>query len=218
MRSSTTLNSHVLATKLGLKNTLTSALVNVSNGGDNEIISTNLNKYASIVGNQSYFGKCTVLYTALNASPYQSGMWLSWGSEGTGISSAYANFTLIFTKTEADIQLEHAINVTTVLEVEGIYNKLGGTLKQVNVSCNVFNEEEAALANNITLYYDFDGDLLTSDWTPVISPSVTDYGNGTYSISCNADTQIINDPVIISAQVYDLRNILVMTNATCTET
>ena len=54
MRSATTLNSHVLATKLGLKNTVTSALVNASNGGENGVLSTNLDKYASMVGNQSY--------------------------------------------------------------------------------------------------------------------------------------------------------------------
>jgi hypothetical protein len=218
MRSATTLNSNVLATKLGLRNTMTGALVNVSNGGDSEVISTNLNKYASIVGNQSYFGKCTVLFTAWNVSPYQSGTWISWGADGTGVSSAYANFTLVFNRPEADVQLEHAVNVTTVLEVEGTYSKLGDTLKQVTATCNIFNEGEPALANNITLYYDFDGDLLTSDWTPVTSPSVTDYGTGSYTMACTVDTEIRDDPVLLSAHAYDLRDIFVAANATCTET
>jgi hypothetical protein len=218
MRSATTLNMPVLATKLGLRNTVTSALVNVSNGGENTILATNLNEYAAIVGNQSYFGKCTVLFTALDASPYQSGVWISWGSDGTGISAAYANFTLVFTRTTADTQMEHATNVTTRLDVEGVYTKLDGTLKQVNVTCRVFNEGEAALAKNITLYYDFDGDLGTSDWIAADSPTVTDYGNGTYTISFIADTQIRNDPLLVSAQVYDLREIFVLANATCTET
>jgi hypothetical protein len=218
MRSAATLNSPVLATKLGLRNTVTSSLVNVSNGGENGILTENLNEYASIIGNQSYFGKCTVLFTALNASPYQSGIWISWGSDGTGVSSAYANFTLVFTRTTADTQMEHAINVTTGLEVEGTYIKLADTNKQVSVTCTVFNEGETALANNITLYYDFDGDLGTSDWTPVTSPSVTDYGNGTYTISCTVDTEIRDDPVLLSAHVYDLRDIFVIANDTCTET
>jgi hypothetical protein len=196
---------------------VTSALVNVSCGGDNGILSTNLNKYTSMVGNQSHFGKGTVMFTVSDSSPYQSGTWISWGPDGTGVSSAYANFTLVFTRLESEVQLEHAINVTTGFEVEGTYYKLGGTLKQVTATCSIFNEAEPALANNIALYYDFDGDLLTQDWTPVTSPSVTDYGNGTYIISCNVDTQIRNDPVIISAQVYDIRDIFVMANATCTE-
>jgi hypothetical protein len=217
MRSAATLNSPVLATKLGLRNTVTSSLVNVSNGGEDEMLSTNLNEYASIVGNQSYFGKCSVLFTALDASPYQSGMWISWGSDGTGVSSAYANFTLVFTKTESDLQLEHAINITTALNVEGTYAKLGGALKQVNVTCRIFNEGEPALANNITLYYDHDGDLGTQDWIAADSPTITDYGNGTYTISFTAETQTQDDPMLVSAHVYDQRAIFVLANATCTE-
>jgi hypothetical protein len=217
IRSATTLNSHVLATKLGLKNTVTSALVNVSDGGENGILSTNLNRYTSTVGNQSYFGKCTVLFTASDASPYESGMWISWGADGTGISGAYANFTLVFTRTEADIQLEHDANITTRLDVEGTYSKLEGTSKQVNVTCRVFNEEKSALANNITLYYDYDGDLGTQDWIAADLPSITDYGNGTYTVSFVAETQTTDDPLMVSAQVHDIRNIFVVANATCIE-
>jgi len=217
MRSATTLNSHVLSTKLGLRNTVTSSLVNVSNGGENGILSTNLNEYASIIGDQSYFGKCSVLFTALNIAPYQSGMWISWGSDGTGVSGAYANFTLVFTRTESDLQLEHPTNVTTRLDVEGTYSKLGGTDKQVNVTCRLFNEGEAALANNITLYYEHDGDPSDQDWIAAPSPSITDYGNGTYTISFTAGTQTSNDPMLVSAHVYDLRDVFVLANATCTE-
>ena len=218
LRSETSLNLPVFATKLGLKNTVTSALVNVSNGGENTILGTNLDEYASFVGNQSYFGKCTILSTVLDVSPYESGIWMSWGSDGTGVSSAYANFTLVFTETTADMELEHATNITTCLVVEGVYTKVGGTSKQVNVTCNIFNEGEAALAHSITLYYDFDGNSGTSDWTAAPSPSVTDYGNGTYTISFVAETQTENDPMIVSAQVYDLREIFVLANVTCTET
>jgi hypothetical protein len=217
MRSTVTLNSPVLAAKLGLRNTVTSSLVNVSNGGEEEILSTNLNAYASIVGNQSYFGKCSVLFTVSDASPYHSGIRISWGSDGTGVSSAYANFTLVFTKTESELQLEHAINITTALSVEGTYTKLEGAFKQVNVTCRIFNEEEHALANNITLYYDYDGDLETQDWTAADSPNITDYGNGTYTISFTAETQTQDDSMLVSAHVYDLRDIFVLANATCTE-
>lgn len=218
MRSSTTLNSHVLATKLGLRNTVTGALVNVSNGGDSEILSTNLDKYASMLGDQSYFGKCTVLFTALDDSPYQSGMWISWGSDGTGVSSAYTNFTLIFTRTEASLQLEHTINVTTRIDIEGVYSKLDGAFKKVNVTCRILNEGEPALANNISLYYEYDGELSTQEWITADSPTITDYGNSTYTISFIAETQTIDDPLLVSAQIHDLRDIFVVANATFTET
>ncbi len=216
MRSATTLNSHVLATKLGLKNTVTSSLVNVSNGGENEILTTNLNEYASIVGNQSHFGKCAALFTVLDVSPYQSGMWISWGSNGTGVSSAYANFTLVFTRTEADFQMEHSTNITTAINVEGTYSLLQGRSKHVDVTCRIFNEGEPALANNITLYYEHDGDLSVQEWIPADSPTITDYGNGTYTLSFTAETRNRSDPLLVSVHVYDLREIFVMANATCT--
>ena len=218
LRSATKLNSHVLATKLGLRNTVTSALVNVSNGGDNGTLTTNLNKYAEVIGNQTYFGKCTVLSTASNSSPYQSGIWLSWGSDGIGVSSAYANYTLMFTQLDSQIQLQHVTNITTGLEVEGTYTKLGGTSRQVNVTCRIFNEGEPALANNITAYYEYDGNPVDQNWTVGSSQSITDYGNGTYTISFIADTQTSDDPMLVSAQVHDLRDIFVVANATCNET
>ena len=217
-RSTTTLNQPVFATKLGLKNTVTSALVNVSNGGENTILATNLDTYASFVGNQSHFGKCTILSTELDASPYASGMWISWGSDGTGVSSAYANFTLAFTSTTSNVQMEHVTNVTTRINVEGVYTKLGGASKQVNVTCKIFNEENAALANNVTLYYEYDGNPVDQNWIAAPSPAVTDYGNGTYTISFTADTHTSDDPMLVSAQVYDLRELFVLANATCTET
>ena len=217
MRSATTLNSHVLATKIGLKNTVTSSLVNVSNGGENEILTTNLNEFASIVGNQSHFGKCTALFAVSNVSPYQSGMWISWGSDGTGVSGAYANFTLVFTGTQTEVQLEHAINITTALNVEGTYSLLEGKSKQVNVTCRILNEGEPALAGNITLYYELDGDLSVHEWIEATSPSITDYGNGTYIISFTAETKTRTDPMLVSAHVYDVREIFVLANATCIE-
>ena len=217
-RSATTLNDYVIATKLGLDNTVTSSLVNVTKGGANEILESNLNKYVSFVGNQSYFGKCTILFDVSDTAPYLSGLWLSWGSDGTGISSAHANYTLTVTMSESDIQLEHETNITTRFDADGTYSLLADTLKQVNVTCNILNEDLAALANNITLYYDYDGSLGTQDWTPADSPETTDYGNGTYTISFIATTHTRNDPVIVSAQVYDQRNIFVLANNTCTET
>ena len=83
--------------------------------------------------------KCTAILTALNVSPYQLGIWISWGSDETGVSSAYANFT-VFTKTESDFKLEHATNITTALNLEGTYSKLGGTNNHVNLTCRIFNE------------------------------------------------------------------------------
>lgn len=217
-RASTTLNSHVSAVKLGLQNTVTSALVNVSNGGSTMALTTNLEKFSSFLGNQTYFGKCVTLFTVLDSLPYQSGIRLSWGTDGTGISSAYMNSTLFFVESKSQLQLETVTNLTTSLLLDGTYVNLGGTEKQVNVTCNIFNENESALAENITLYFEHDGEPSNQEWIAAESPSIIDYGNGTYTVSFVAETQTIEDPVIVSAQVYDTREIFVMANVTCTET
>ncbi len=217
-RDSKTLNSHVSAVKLGLQNTVTSALVNVSNGGTNQTLTANLDKYASFLGNQSFFGKCVTLFTVFDFVPYQSGIWLSWGSEGTGVSSAYANSTLHFVGADSELQLETVTNITTSFGVEGTFVTLGGANKQVNVTCRLFNENAPALAENITLYYEHDGDPSDQNWIVANSPTVVDFGNGTYGISFVAVTQTRNDPVLVSAQVYDARGVFVLANVICTET
>ena len=74
------------------------------------------------------------------------------------------------------------------------------------------------MAKNITLFFEEDGDLSTQEWIEADSPNITDYGNGTYFLSFIAETQTRNDPVLVSAQVYDLRGIFVLANATCIET
>ncbi len=217
-RRATTMNSHVSAVKLGLQNTVTSALVNVSNGGINQTLTTNLDKYTSFLGNQSFFGKCVTLFSVLDSSPYQSGIWLSWASDGTGVSSAYANSTLHFAEADSELELETVTNITTSLNIQGTYITLGNTDKQVDIICKVFNENEPALAQNISLYYEEDGNPSDQNWIATDSPTVVDYGNGTYGISFVAVTQRRNDPVLVSAQVHDARGVFVLANVTCTET
>jgi len=217
-RDSTTLNSHISVIKLGLQNTVTSALVNVSNGGINQTLTTNLEKYTTFLGNQSFFGKCVTLFSVQNSSFYQSGIKLSWGSDGTGVSSACTNSTLSFIETDAELQLEMKTNITTTLNIEGTFVTLSELDKQINVTCRLFNENEPALAKKIILYYESDGEPSDQNWIAAESPTIVDYGNGTYTISFIATTQTMDDPVLVSAQVYDTRSVLVLANATCTET
>ncbi|WGM90054.1 MAG: hypothetical protein IAX21_02830 [Candidatus Bathyarchaeota archaeon] len=217
-RASKTLNSHVSAVKLGLQNTVTSALVNASNGGSTQALITNLERYASFVGTQLHFGKCVTLFTVLDSLTYQSGIQLSWGSDGTGVSSAYANSTLYFVDAESELQLETVTNITTSVTLEGTYITLGETEKQVNVTCRLFNENESVLAKSIAIYYEYDGEPSDQNWIAANSPTVFDYGNGTYVISFIAVTQTRNDPVLVSAQIFDHRDVFVLANVTCTET
>jgi subtilase family serine protease len=118
--------------------------------------------------------------------------------------------------TSATCYSEYAINVTSELNVNGQYTLLNGSLKQVNLTCNILNEGKPALAQNFTVYYEQDGSLSTEEWIQVASPSITDYGNGTYRMSFTANTTSPADPMLISVYSQDLRHVFVKANVTCT--
>jgi hypothetical protein len=111
-----------------------------------------------------------------------------------------------------NLAIDCYVNITTAIVINGSYTTLEGEEKLVNLTCQVFNEEELALAKNITLFYENLG-----SWTPVNSSnnlSTVDYGNGTYVLSFIVSTSSL---VQVSTHVYDVRDILVQANTTCYE-
>ena len=205
------------AYKLGVKHTVISALVNISNGGSADVLVANLNQFKSVVDSHSFNALVKMDATPLNVTPYQDGVWISWDSSGHGISSAYVNLILNSSGTAAAYYSEYAVNVTSEIEVDGYYTALTGSLKQVNLTCNIINEGKPALAQNFTVYYEQDGSLSPEEWIQVASPSITDYGNGTYVMSFTAETTNPDDPMLVSVQSHDLRYILIQANVTCTQ-
>jgi hypothetical protein len=111
--------------------------------------------------------------------------------------------------------LEYAINVTSQANLSGSYQQLYGTSNQVNLTVNVLNEGKPALAQNFTFYYE-DATSPIENWTQVTYPSITDFGNGTYVVSFNAQTQQPGDPLLASMHCQDQRGILICANVTCT--
>lgn len=204
-------NDFVLAIKLGSKHAVTGSLANISAGGDGSVLFANLEGWASFTGGFYQFGKPVLNFTLRNTLPYTNGTHLSWGTDGFGVSSAYADFNFSLSDSQVDVQLPYAVNVTTSLVVEGVYRTLEGSVKQINVTCNVLNEGTPALAENLTVLY-YSGSWLRAD--EQTSYAFTDYGNGTYLISFEAD--VPEENVNVSAQVYDLREIYVQANAVCT--
>ncbi|MEM3617687.1 MAG: hypothetical protein QXK47_01285 [Candidatus Bathyarchaeia archaeon] len=200
----------VLAIKQGSRNAVISALANASNGGEKTLLASNLNSLSQAYRNLNAYGLCHLSYTVLNDSRYVDGFWLSWeDTNGLGISSAYANFTLKFYGLAENTMLSYAINITTTMRMKGSYT-LNGSGKIVTLTCQVFNEEKPALAQNITVYYKLDG-----SWLPANSSNnlvITDYGNGTYGITFAVSD---SDVVQVSVHVYDLRGIFVKANVTC---
>jgi hypothetical protein len=157
----------------------------------------------------------TVDFDPLNVQPYLNGVLLSWGQNGEGVSSACVDFTVNSSGLSSDLFSEYSVNVTTALSINGRYSMVNGSLKQTNVTCAILNEGNPALARNFSVYYEDDGSLATEEWVPALSPTLTDYYNGTYLISFTAQTLSPDNPLVVSVHCWDLRSIFVQANCTC---
>jgi hypothetical protein len=206
------INDVILALEQSTKNTMISSLANISKGGEKANLEANLDDLSQAFGNLHQTGMYYLSFTLTNESRYDSGVCLSWNTNGSGVSSAYANFTLKVQSITENLAIDCYVNITTAIVINGSYTTLEGEEKLVNLTCQVFNEEELALAKNITLFYENLG-----SWTPVNSSnnlSTVDYGNGTYVLSFTVSTSSL---VQVSTHVYNVRDILVQANTTCYE-
>lgn len=203
----------IFAIRLGSQHVVIGSLANVSQGGSNQILTSNLQRWASFVEEQGHLGKFILDFMAKEASPYTSGIWISWGTDGLAVSGAYANITLRLSDRELDINTKHTINVTTTVRIDGTYRVVQSDNKQVNVTCNLLNEGKPALMKNTTLYYKNETSWLSI--TPQNSYSITDYGNGTYLMTFEA--AIPSSDVEVSLHTYDRRDVYTLANVTCTE-
>jgi len=211
-------NISLLAFRSGTVHSVISALANISNGGSLDVLAEDLNQYKSIFLSHSYGSMITMDSTPLNVAPYQDGVWLSWDQNGFGISGISVDFTLNSTGLSKNQYAQHTVNVTSAISISGQYTPLNGSSKQTEVTVSVLNEGKPALAKNFTVYYEDDGSLSTEEWIQVTSPSVIDYGNGTYLLSFTAETTNPSDPLLVSVHSHDLRSVFVRANATCVQT
>ena len=60
-------------------------------------------------------------YTPLNVAPYQNGIWISWGTDGQGVSSAYVSFVFDSSASSTSSNLEYDVNVTTAADLSGLF-------------------------------------------------------------------------------------------------
>lgn len=156
---------------------------------------------------------CQIRYKLPNSAGYEDGVKLSWNSNnGLGVSSVYVPYMLKVLAPTFNATLNDAVNITTTLKVQG-FCTVGEneTLKTVNLTCMVFNEEKQAQAKWIAIYYEDD----SGAWIPVNNPSITDWGNSTYGL--HFTVALASDFVHVSVQVVDARNILVVANTTCSQ-
>jgi len=214
--SGTDTNNVFAAYEQAVRSTLISALANVTNGGNRSVLTTDLNELDSLITSHSYQSILQMNLTPLNEAPYQNGIWISWSTDSQGISSACVTLDANSTGTTSTSTLQYAVNVTSQANLSGSDLQLNGTLNQVNLTVNVLNEGKPALAQNFTFYYE-DAASSTENWTQVTSPSITDFGNGTYAVSFTAQTQQPGDPLLASTHCQDQRGILIDANVNCTK-
>jgi len=208
------LDDFVFAIKQATHNAMISSLANVSNEGNSVALTTNLYKLAEILRTMNHFAVCNLTFTPLNDSTYNSGVWLSWNTPGLGVTSAYSDFTLKAYTTETSVESNYAVNVTTEIMVNGFYTQLNSTEKLVNLTAVIYDEKGPVLAKNMSIQYENAGEWLTVDSSN--SLSITDYGNGTYSVSFIVSTA--SETIPVSAHIFDLRNVYVRANTTCFST
>jgi hypothetical protein len=195
-----------------IRNTLISALANVTNGGDPSVLTDDLNGLNAAITNDSYQAILVMNYTPLNVAPYQNGIWVSWGVDGHGISSACVSFAFNSSGFSTTSNVESAVNLTSEINLSGNYRQINDTSKQANLTINLLNEGKPALAQNFTFYFE----NATEGWVKVDSPSINDFGNGTYAVSFIAETDQPSDPLPVSMLCQDQRGVFVGANATCT--
>lgn len=213
VNTQSTADSYFSVAKISTRNTVISALANTSNGGDTQALTTSLKKLSSTLHAHSYDAELDLSFTPLNTTPYQNGTWISWGQDGSGVSSAYVTFAINVSGSSANYHSTYETNVTTSIHINGTY-AAEGSEETVNISCTVYDENGPTLANRIAILYQnqADGSWLNVDQQNNLT--IVDFGNGTYGISFSASAQ---GPVNISAQVNDLRDVFVMANATCAQ-
>ncbi len=199
--------------KQSTTSTLISALANASGGGNLNVLAVDLAALKTMILSNSYQALLAMDYNTLNSNGYQNGLLISWGSNGFGISSAYSSFVFASSSPTAASNLEYTLNLTSTVDLRGNYHQIDDNTKQVTLTFSVQNEGKAALTQNFNVSY-----RNGTDWIQVNSSNATDFGNGTYTVTFNAEQSQSSDPMVVSLLCQDQRGIFVGANITCTNT
>ena len=204
-------NSNLSAIKQSAVHSLVSALVNVSNGGDPSVLSDDLLRFKTTVEGSTYNSFSELNYTFCNLFPYANGFSISWGKYGQGSSSVDVDFSFNSTGTSGSYFSEYSINVTSTVSLTGNFSVSDDSTLAVSLSCSVLNEGEAALARNISVFYQ----QLNGVWVSS-NPNIFDFGNGTYSLSFTAQN-VSQVSLPVSVGCIDSRGVSIWANDTLSQ-
>jgi hypothetical protein len=200
----------VNAYKSSVRNALVSALANVTGGGSSAILASDLAELKAAILEHSYQSLTRMDYNLRDDGVYSDGVWVSWGNSGDGVSSAYVSVTFSSKSSSGGSEVAYVLNVTSRVHVSGGYVQLNETHKQVNLTVNYYSESGDELAQNLGFSYQN-----ASSWVAVGSPTLINYGNGTYIASFYAQTTQVSEPLDVSTICLDTRGISVGANLTC---
>lgn len=193
-----------------VRNTVVSALANFSSGGDRGVLGSDLAQLRSVILAHSYGAQLSLTYGLLGSGGYSDGMRVWWGALGEGVSSAHVTVTCGSSSYRGGSQATYVVNVTDSIQLAGSYSQSNDTQKFVTLTVNLYNEAGGALADSFTLSY-----LNASSWITPESPVVSSNGDGTYTITFNADTGLTGEMLDVSVICIDTRGISVGANVTC---
>jgi hypothetical protein len=206
-------NDYIIGLELGTKHAVVASLISISQGGNASELSSNMDRWESLVGGDYRFGRCDIDYTPYNQSGYSDGIWLSWGMDGVGISSACVDFVLNISGLGVEVGWSLNYNTSTVIINSGSWTQgAGANDKVVNGVFEFLNQDSPALADRVNITYN---NGLWSEASSLPDYSLTDHGNGTYRYEFTA--QVPGPEIEVRIQVYDRKGVFVEAEATFTE-
>jgi len=206
------LNGFVRNVKLESRNLVVGSLANISWGGSNETLRSNLQRWGSFIESHYYLGECSFSFDLCEEYPYSSGVRLFWGTNGFGVSSAKVDCSLNLTDENGELTTRYSVNVTSHIIVNATSQWIP-SLHRINVTIHVFNEDSPALCKNLTVYYQD----LSGNWHDaglLDSYVLEDYGNGTYVARFTVGPPRIENRGI-RVECFDQREIYIEATTTC---
>ena len=201
------LSDYLISIQRGTEHVASASIAHISQGGENSILTINLNRWKYLTSKDYRFGYVHVNTTMYNGVLYNEGVWLDWGTSGTGYSSIAFTAEICIEGRDLEVNLSTKYNVTTKIVASGSYIDLGGDSKQMEVVVNLYSDNSPALPGSITVQY--------NKTTAFVKASTlgdymeTDYGNGTKKYTFTDD--IIKTGVPLRLEVKDRRDIFVQT-------
>ena len=193
-----------------VRSSLVSALANISAGGNPSILASDLAQLKSVILAHSYESQLTLDYTLFNNSGYSNGVLISWNSTGNGISSVYALVSCTSLSQHGSSAVSYAVNITSRIYVTGYFTRINNTHNQVNLVINLTSESGPMLAERFVFGY-----FNSNQWVTETSPTIINYGNGTYDVTFVATTGPKIKTLDISTLSLDNRGTTVCANVTC---